>query len=249
MTKNQLTPEDQGIINEFSQTFEAGLDTLEKVKQVQVGDYLVLYLSDYSGNMAIKKNSYGAPVKYKVVHSSKHGIPFVKRVSKNGTPVGKLFSCLGSLDTDTFRHANQQFEFTLDPDFADSIILEDEYDPANLHRSKKDIWKAVTDHNKANKIKTQDMKGIVAFFSTVNIGDTLWTSNISLYLVQDKKVMSPKDYNDKAKWQNQTRYKGPSITVLTVRDKNGKVKDICPDFFYYKALYKERPRTYKELNI
>ncbi|CAM6003916.1 unnamed protein product [Sphagnum balticum] len=249
MAKNQLTNEDQAVINEFVQKFEAGIEAIEKAKQTQVGDYLVLYLGDHNGNMVIQKNSYGAPVKYKVVHSSKHGIPFIKRVSKKGTPVGKLFSCIGGLETDNFRSPGQKFEFTLDPDFADSILLADEYDPANLHRSKKDIWKAVTDHNKANKIKTHEMKDVVAFFRTINVGDTLWTSNISFFLVQDKKTMSPKDFNTKAKWKDQTRYRGPFVTVITVRDKSGKVRDICPDFFHQKALYRERPRSYKELNI
>ena len=249
MAKNQLTPDDFLVINEFSRIFEPGLEAIEKARQIAVGDFLILYLGDHTGAMAVQKNSYGAPVKYKVVFSSKHGIPFVKRVSKNGTPVGKIFSCMGGLETDTYRYAGQKFEFTLDPDFADSILLQDEYDPANLHRSKKDIWKAVTEHNKSCKIKTYEIKDVTTFFKAVNIGDTVWTSNISYYLIQDKKTMSPKDFNSNVKREYETRLKGPFITILTVRDKKNKVRDICPDFFWQKALYKERPRTYKELNI
>ena len=248
MAKNQLTPEDRAFISEFDKQYSAVIETLERAKQFKLGDYLVLYLSDANGNMGLKKNSYGAPVKYKVVFVNNYDIPFIKQVNKKGNPVGSISSCAGSR-SDEYRHINDRFEFALDPDYADAILLQDEYDPANLHRSKKDIWKAVTDHNKACKIKTQDIKQVVDFFKTVNVGDTLWSSNVTHYLVQDKKILSPADFNKNTKYSMHTRIKGPFVTVLTVRDKNGKVKDISPDFFHWKALYKERPRTYKELNI
>jgi hypothetical protein len=249
MAKNVLTPEDKAVISEFNQKFEAGLEALDKAKQIQVGDFLVLHLMDYANNMVIQKNSYGAPVKYKVVFSSKHGIPFVKQVNKKGLPVGRLYSCMGSLDSDTYRYSGQKFEFSLDPDYADAILLEDEYDPAQLHRSKKEIWKAVTDHNKANKIKTELRADVVAFHSAVLVGDTVWTSNVSFFLVQDKKTMTAQDFNKTTRYSLQTSARSGHVIVLTIRDKKGKVQDVSPDFFWGKALYKERPRSYKELNI
>lgn len=249
MSKNQLTTDDYQIIKEFNDKFEAGLDALEKAKQLQVGDYLVLYLDDGLGKMTLQINSYGAPVKYKVVHSSKHGVPFIKKVSKKGDPIGGLLTCMGSLETDEYRMSGQKFNFELDPDYADSLLLQDQYDPSTLHKSKKDIWKSVTEHNKAYRIKTWDLKDVVAYFNTINIGDMLWTSNTGSYFVQDKKVMSAKDFNDKASWKNRTSMKGLLLTVLSIRDKNGKVRDITADFFQGKALYKERPRSYRELNI
>jgi hypothetical protein len=198
--------------------------------------------------MQVKKNSYGAPIKYKVVHISDRGIPFIKMTSKKGDPIGKLYSSC-SAESDNYRHMNQRFQFELDPDFADSLLLQDQYDPAQLHKSKQDIWKAVTEHNKACKVTTQELKDVVEFFKQVSVGDTLWTSNNGSILVQDKKTMSPADFNTASKWRLRTHMKGPFITVLTVRDKHGKVKDITADYFWQKALYRERPRTYKELNI
>jgi len=248
MAKNLLTYDDKAFIDEFDRQYNSIIETLDRAKQFKLDDYLILYISNPGGALELQKNSYGAPIKYKVVHVNPSGIPFIKRVNKKGGPVGPIFSCAGSKD-DTYRTIEQKFEFALDPDYADSILLQDQYDPAHLHRSKKDIWKAVTDHNKSCKVSTMFTSDIVSFFTTVNIGDMIWTSNISHYLVQDKRTMSPKDFNAGAKWRDQTRMKGPFVLVLTVRDKKGKVKDICPDFFHGKALYKERPRTYKELNI
>jgi len=249
MSKNTLTAEDKQIIEDWNEQFGRGLEALEKAKQLNVGDYLVLYVGPDNKNMKLQLNSYGAPVKYKVVHSTAHGIPFIKKVNKKGNPIGQLYSCTGGLDSDDYRYSGHSFEFRLDPDFADAIILQDDYDPAALHRSKQDIFKSVTAHNKAAKLDTHELKDVIEIFKNANIGDTYWTSHTGFYLIQDKKTMSAKDFNAKAKYNDQTRIKGPFVIVLTVRDKNGKVRDITPDFFWQKSLYKDRPRTYKELNI
>jgi hypothetical protein len=246
--KNPITHEDQLIIDGFNKRFEEGLEALEKAKQLAIGDYLILYVTNDENKLILQRNSYGAPVKYKVVHTSKQGMPFMKKVNKRGEPVGHVYSCMGTLETDDFS-AGKAFQFELDPDFADSLLLQDKYDPATLHKSKRDIWKAVTEHNKASKIPTSNFNDVVNFFTAVQVGDTLWVSNQSHYMVRDKNLLSAVDHNVKVKWRFRTRQKGPHIVVLTVADKNGKVLDITADFFYGKALYKERPRTYKELNI
>jgi len=249
MAASKLTSDDLATIKEWNDSFGRAIEAIEKAKQLSIGDFLVLYVGQDLKSMKIQLNSYGAPVKYKVVHTTEHGIPFLKKVNKKGTPVGQIYSCTGGLDSDDYRYAGQAFEFRLDPDFADAILLEDTYDPAQLHKTKQEIFKAVTKHNKAAKVNTQDIRGVSDFFAKTNQGDTLWSSHSSYFLVQDKKTMSAKDFNTKAKWNEQTRIKGPFVIVLTVRDKNGRVKDITPDFFHHKALYRERPRTYKELKI
>lgn len=245
---SKLSSDDKIIVDQFDKIWNAILETISKAQQFKVNDYLILKVSNHGGHMVTQTNSYGAPVKYQVVHLNDQGIAFVKRTNKAGEPSGRIYSCCGT-EADDYRTLEQKFAFELDPDFADSILLDDDYDPASLHRSKKDIWKSVTEHNKASKIPTQESKDVVAFFHTVSVGDTLWTSNIGSYFVQDKKTMTPLDFNKNSKYSLHTRYKGPFVIVLTLRDKNGKLKDVCPDFFLGKALYRERPRTYKELNI
>jgi hypothetical protein len=249
MANSKLSANDLETIKEWNDSFGRAIEAIEKAKQLAIGDFLVLYVGNDIKSMKLQLNSYGAPVKYKVVHSTEHGIPFLKKVNKKGTPVGQIYSCTGGLDSDDYRYSGQSFEFRLDPDFADAILLDDEYDPAQLHRSKQDIFKAVTKHNKEVKLNTSTIQDVVAVFQNAQVGDTLWTSNAGFYLIQDKTTMTAKDFNDKAKWSEQTRIKGPYVIVLTVRDKNSKVRQISPDFFHHKALYKERPRTYKELKI
>jgi hypothetical protein len=233
----------------FEGTFGRYMETIKHAQQFKLGDFLILKMGTAGTNSIVYKNSYGAPIKYKVVCINKHDIAFVKRINSAGEPVGKMSSCVGMITDDYYKDSNTTFAFELDPDFADALILQDNYDPASLHKSKKDIWKAVTEHNKACKVPTQDMKDVVAFFNSVNVGDTLWTSSVGFYFVQDKKAMTISDFDKKFRFGLRTYVKGPNVVVLTVRDKNGKIKDITADFFSWKALYKERPRTYKELNI
>lgn len=248
MSKYTLSNEDRAAIVSWNNRIGDLLETLEKVKQFGVGDYLVLYVGVDEKSLQIQVNSYGAPIKYKVVHSDKHGIPFIKRVNKKGEPIGALGTCTGSLESDLYRFG--AWEFRLDPDFADSILLEDSYDPAVLHRTKQDIFKAVTKHNKNVKLKTGSKNEVIEIFKNVVVGDTLWVSNSGFYLIQDKKTILVKDFNkDRSSYHKTYIIKDPYVTVLTVRDKKNKVQEIAPDFFYGKALYKERPRTYKELKI
>ena len=243
----KLTHDDKSKIEEFSKKFENTLENIERAKRFKVGDYLILYIWDYHNVKSLQVNSYGAPIKYKVVYTSKHGIPFVKLVNSKGTPHGTLFTVLGTeADDVSFRRHAINFEFDLDPDYADSIILQDEYDPAVLHKNRKDIWKAVTQHNKNAKISTHDIKDVITFIKTVQVGNTLWTSALSHYLVQGKTSMSTGAWNAQAKENYKTRLRG-TVDVLTILDRKGKVINVTADFFHWKALYKERPRSYKEL--
>ena len=251
MMSHKLTMDDILILDEFREKFDAGLEALEKAKQYKVGDYLILYVGpnadESEDKMKLQVNSYGAPIKYKVVHTTSYGIPFLKKVNKKGNPVGHLYSCIGHLDEDDYREPGQKFQFELDPDYADSILLQDQYDPAILHKTKHDIWKAVTEHNKASKIMTNTLTDVVNFFNVINIGDILWTSNVSHYLVQDKRTISRADI--KLFDVGSGRIRGPYITILTIRDKNNQVSEVTAERFFRKALYTARPRTYKELKI
>lgn len=248
MTKKQtLTADDKRLINHWNEAFGRAIEALEKAKQLSVGDFLVLYTGDDEKTLKLHMNSYGAPTKYKVVHSNQYGIPFIKKVNKKGTPIGPIMSCAGNLETDDYRYAGQYFEFRLDPDFADSLLLQEEYDPSQLHKTKQEIFKSVTKHNKAAKVDTSSLPKVVAFFQNLKIGDTLWASHSGYYLIQDIKIVNSKIVNNSKSLR--TSIRGPFVQVLTVRDKNNKCFEITADFFAWKALYKERPRTYKELKI
>jgi hypothetical protein len=250
---HKLSSEEQLMVKDVDRMFGKYLKTIMAAQQFKLDDFLILKISRYGRNMEVATNSYGAPVKYRVVYVDEHSIPYVKRINKKGEPYGSSFSSCIGIESDEYFSPDANFIFELDPDYTDSILLQDDYDPASLHRSKKEIWKAVTEHNKANKIKTTDLNDLVKFMSTVSVGDTLWTSNVSYYLVQDAIKTTGTDFNSSVKRgtarTRKTKLFGSPITMLTLKDKNGKISEVTPDFFHWRALYKARPRTYKELNI
>ena len=254
-----ITAEDVKYMEEVEQELFPRISMIERAKSFKIGDFLIVktctFEFDLTGDvmddepkLKVLRNSYGAPIKYVVVALDKNGMAFIKRVNKSGIPHGRVSSCMG-MEDDDYARANNHFVFELDPDFADSLLLEDDYDPASLHRNKKDIWKAVTEHNKKHKIPTKELYDVVSFFRTVNPGDTLWTSNINSIFIKDKKDLVPAEYNKTCKYNMTTRIKSSIVTILTIVDKKGVEKNVPPDFFWSKALYRERPRTYKELNI
>lgn len=241
--KNVLSTTDLIDIDQFDKVFNTWLDDIEHCKKFKIGDYLIVYSRDGDRGRTLHINSYGAPVKYKVVHQNRHGIPFIKTVNAKGEPQGSIFCMVNDHPSLEIRN---RLQFELDPDYADSIILEDEYDPAVLHRDKKDIFKAVTAHNKACKIKTTSViADVVPFLNTVRAGDTLWTSSLSYYLIQDVQTMSVGAWKAMSK-NNYTRLRG-DIKILTIVDKKGKVQTVNADFFHCKALYNDKPRSYNEL--
>ena len=257
MKKHELSDNDLYMVDTFESEVGRYLEAIKRARQFKVGDFLILKISyDDTSPLTVRSDSYGAPIKYQVVYVNEHGVAFVKRINKKGEPFGHLESCVG-LELDSYMEdSDTKFVFELDPDYADSLLLQDAYDPASLHRSKKEIWKSVTEHNKACKIPTGSLIEVNTLFGALNIGDTVWSSSVGFYFVQDKKTLTRTEYKKlypdhigmHYAWQVKGQ-KWTTITVLTLRDKNGKVKEVVPHDFWRKALYKERPRSYKELSI
>lgn len=246
--KPSITPEEKSRIDDQDKSIRETLDSLERAKQFKVGDFLILWWSGGENRWNLDKNSYGAPNKYQVVYVTESGIPWMKKINANGTPIGEIMSGVGDID-DGYLDNGTGARWELDPDYADSLLLQDEYNPAQLHDNRKVLWKEVTEHNKLYKVPTQEIPQIVDFFKTLKAGDIIWTSNISHLVVQDIKILAKADALKLVNYRFSSRVKGPFVLVTTIVDKKGVVKDVAADFFYRKALYRERPRTYKELNL
>lgn len=244
---DKLTPRDLAQINDYNEEIAEIVKSIEESRRFKMGDYLILIETHYGSDVPqVKMNSYGVPIKFKVVHVSEQGVAFIKQLNKQGDTCGPIMTCV----RDGHWDGNPRASFELDPDYADALLLQDEaYDPTQLHKIKQAAWKEIIRHNKACKVPTNELKHIIKFFKEVEVGTTLWTSNTNYFLVQGKQTMSAKEYNKSAPLAQQTPLRSRELTVLSVVDKNGNAKDIVADYFEYKALYKERPRTLKELKI
>jgi hypothetical protein len=239
----KLTAEEKEYIKRNENMVGDIMTVINAVKQFKEGDFLIAFHSATGFGDTRKRpvtNSYGAVKKFQVVAVDKHGIPYMKELSKKGKPVGQLIS---SIKNDSNRgmgyNYSQTYIFEVDPDYTDSIILDDQanYDAANNIKIKSDTFKDITEHNKKHKVKSHDAKDLIQFLSTVKVGDLLWRSNISSWTVLEVALV-PRDRGNRI--QDYTPF-------MKVQTNKGKITSLCFYEIRGKALYTDRPRTYREL--
>jgi hypothetical protein len=245
---SKLKYEETHFIERMEKDFEFMLKRIEDMRRFQLGDYLIGFrkrdpeynatISEYEHMSEPILNSYGLPTKFKVVAVDKNGIPYIKELNKKGIPFGRLIVTV-DFNTDEFDGAQDIYK--VDPDYTDSIILgESEFDPTKTQKIKSNLHKDITKHNKSHKINTHDLKEIDTFLSTLTVNTVIWKSNTKSWTITKMMRHSvPKDVSQRHKWDS---------PLFEVQDSKGSIFEISVNDIRYKALYKERPRTYKELN-
>lgn len=218
---------------------------LKKAQQFKDGDFLIAFRSLYNWKTLDQEkeqitNSYGAPKKYKVVHVDANDIPYMKELSKKGEPTGTLI-CPISLGNNNSIREESSIEFHVDPDYTDSIIMQDEenFDSSQIHREKSDTFKEIVKHNKASKIDTQDYRLLSTFFDTnVKVGTVIYKS-INRFFTVIKINPVPRDLPNRIKMHED---------FIEIQDHKGNIKNCCLNEFIYKVLYTQQPRSFtKEL--
>lgn len=241
MSKTTLTPEEKEYIKNNEAMIASIVATLDHVKQFKVDDVLIAFypMMPWTRVRQQVQNSYGAPKKYKVVATDAFGVPYMKELNKAGNTVGQLIS---SIKYDSYQNktrASMTYEFEVDPDLADAIILGDEegFDPSLLHKEKADLFKAITEHNKSSKVAYKDAYELIDYLKTVNAGDVIWKSNKTSWTVlKPLQIITDKQGKiDRSK------------TCLEVQTSKGKILNLSINDIKGKALYRARPRTYGEL--
>ena len=236
-----LTAEEKQFIKENEKLLEEVLSSLAAVKQFKEGDYLIAFEppSPWNSKKRPIVNSYGAPKKFQVVYVDKHGVPYMKELNKKGKPIGGLVSSIQHNHSHSNRHTSLTYAFEVDPDYTDSIILQDQenYNAGNILKEKSDTFKEISIHNKNIKINTNDPKLLSAFLATLKVGDILWRSNISCWNVTQIDPL-PKDKAGRIQYHQH---------FLKVINNKGKNLYLTFSNLNRLALYTARPRTYKEL--
>lgn len=239
-------------IKEMAHGYNNLIAKIERLGQFKLGDYLIrtrdyrlLGLpSDREVRKDVEMNSYGVPVKYMVVYVEGR-VPFAKRITAKGKPIGNLECCIPELDDDEV--SNWEWHFELDPDYTDAVILDsvEDYDAAAVHRQKRDTFKDVMEHNKVNKVNCGSFDEIVKFMNSIAVGESYWVSTRNSVLVQEKLSI----VNGTIPYARRGNFGGRNITVPILKCVNSKGEPltIYPMDLYRTNVYKARPRSYKEL--
>lgn len=227
------------------------ISVIDEVRKFKLGDYIICNQITSSLNLKSPlKNSYGAVMKFKIVHVDELGLPYVKAVDAKGKASGPVEALLTTNSHNLWLSAgSDDFSFELDPDYADAILLqaEDSYDPMARHNELKSMHKEVLAFNKQIKLPTSNMDEVVDTFSKLQVGMTYWTSPKKGFTVLEN---APCKLTKKTVRINGSVIKYPAnctiIHKIKVRHSNGKVKTYEPADMKNKNIYAGIPRAYKD---
>jgi hypothetical protein len=245
MSKPRINTEEMEEIRSNEAQVSELLSSIEKSKQFHIGDYLIRFTGD---NKKAEQNSYHIDRRFQVVHVDVNGCCYIKEMmgSKSSSWIMSMASFDAASNAAYYTRSkgsdDYSFRYELDPLYEDHIIMQQEgkYDPSAIQKDKSKLHKEITAHNKALKVKMDsDLKALV-FMKTLKVGDTLWFSNVTSFIVQEIKPL-PKTIRINS---NINVMNDPLILGVTNKGKNLKLS--IYDFFY-KAVYTGCPRTYKEL--
>lgn len=240
MANDKLSIHEEQFIKDRETQIGSLLDVIQAVTKFKTGDFLIAFTpaSHWNGRKQIT-NSYGAPKKFVVVATDKYGVPYMKEINRRGKPHGDLISPI-KLENTTHFVKSSQYEFEVDPDYSDSIIMMDEenYDAFIVHRMKGDLFKEITNHNKSLKVKTNDDPTLINFLQNLKVGDVIWKS-IKTNLTVTELQPIPLTHGGKRLTKSQVFGK--------VVDSKGKEHELDYHFFHCGAFYTAQPRSYNEL--
>lgn len=183
----------------------------------------------------ISKNHMGFPYKFKVVHVSDQGIPYLRQLNPNGNPTGPLrapphkamllLEQLAAIENRVFT-----YKFVPDPEALDSILLQQEFLPMASHKTKLQLFNEITKHNKAITIKTNDSgayNNVRNFFKSLQPGAIFWTSPANMFVIQSI-TKTGKQWN------------------IVCVDQNKATHTFNFAHFMYKRLYTAQPRSFTQ---
>lgn len=256
MQQHKLSTDDLKVIKATQQRAKELIVNQRQSEVFSVGDHLIIYsiaggYETSHGTAEISKeickNSYGAPKKYVVVHVDNVGIRYCRLINSKGVPQGPLLSCIGEgpYDEEGLSLWRDSFEFAIDPDFADALIMDDRenFDATATQRHKKAIRDEITKFNKAHKVLLGSNQDCLNFTASLKPGDTFWTSSKKSYIVQ-----SIKSETSLKSFYPCYFPRGTTVHRVTLLSNTGKTFERTTSYFFHKAVYRQRPRSYKELN-
>lgn len=245
-----LTTDEKEYVAERERGLRVTINALKEISQFKRGDFLIAFERDYDysavgmlrGERTKSRqvvNSYGAPKKYTVVHVDGNGIPYMKELNKKGLPAGQLISPI-RVDGGYREIKAGRYRFEIDPDYAESIIMDNEagFNATLIHKAKSDAFKEITKHNKSIKLKFKSDAELLQFLKTLKVGDQFYKSIKTSFTILTLDPI-PTTHNG-------TRLSAHKV-FGTAQDSKGKVFKLDHTTFYWRAVYKAQPRSYNEL--
>lgn len=237
MSKASLTAEQLKAAKDLDKTLESLTTIADKLKNYKIGEIYILEQWDpYNPkDIEVNKTSMGFPKKYMVCYVSPEGIPYLRQITGKGNPTGDTIIPPEAQAVNILKRfhmattAPENWRFTPDPDQMDSILLQTDFDPMELHREKSKLYNQINKHNKNVSVPTgwSDFGHIASFFKSRQPGDKFWTAPDKQYVIQSVAKVG-REY------------------VITCTDWNNATVTFNFSHFHCRRLYKEQPRSFSK---
>lgn len=152
---------------------------LEQKEQMrfEIGDVLIKKLkqTDYhSKNISWKIENINSDNKmaqrYVYIYEDEYGIGYIKPLRVANGTFGKDLICLTDFD---FAH----IKFEVDPEYAEHVLLDAEFDIKEIHKNSLAARKIVTKMNRKVGVRPKTLQEFNDFFEKLNLGDTFWMTH------------------------------------------------------------------------
>lgn len=108
--------------------------------------------------------------RYVYIYEDDTGIGYLKQLKVSNGELGKEIFVLTDFD-----YTSTQFQ--VDPEYAEMIFLDAEFDIKDIHKKSLEARKIVTKMNRKSGMKPKSLSDINKFFESLNPGDTYWITS------------------------------------------------------------------------
>lgn len=242
---NKLEKHELHFIAERERSVDSFYAALDKIPKFKVGDFLIAYyplddmdIEDGITTRHLHLNKYGKPQKYIVVSVDKYGVSYIKELNKDNKPFGKLL-CTLTENWEGLLDLNMYYEFQIDPEYEDSIIMdsESEYDPNISLKELSKLEKDIRAHNDAIRFVLDSELKLLELVKSQSVGDTYYKSYKSFFtilsLVENVKLTPTGRVRD-------------NIILGVAQDHTGKKFNLMRKHLWKRPIYSSRPRSFAQ---
>lgn len=154
----------------------------------KVGDILIKHtkaIKRYSHSHEVTwepvVNSVGAPKKFMYVFENELGIGYIRQLKVDGKGFGSVLYCVANFDPNSVK-------FSLDPEYADHLLLnqEEDFNHNKEYLQKKKFRKEAIEANNRILLSTKSSEFIAPWFLSLKVGDQFWMSDTYEGLIDSK---------------------------------------------------------------
>ena len=151
------------LLNRDNTNFEVGDVLVKCIRRWKGGDQYEWVNEPISSENKMSQ-------RYVFIHKDEFGIGYMKQLKVSTGKLGSEIYCLTDYDFESTK-------FEVDPEYAENIFLDAEFDIKDIHKKSLEARKIITKMNRKMGIKFKTLSDSSKFFETMKAGDEFWMTS------------------------------------------------------------------------